>query len=312
MVTLRELVQKEDLFVSGHKLCAGCGIPVILKLVLRASKHPVVVSNTSGCLVAGSSYFPKSSWKTNWIHCGAGNAAAVISGIEIMYKSLKKQGKLSNHKDINFLAIAGDGATYDRGLGALSGAFERGHDFLYLCLNSQGNSCSGGQRTSASPMGAATSTTPSGSVLPGKLQLEKNFSRIVSAHKPVYTAQASPWNWQDLYKKAQKAFEMEGPAFLNVLTPCPTIWKFPTDKSIQLTKIAADSCTWPIYEVMGDKITINYRPPKRVSVTKWFESQGRFKHLLKAENKWILEEVQDEIDKDWKWLISQENKGKLN
>jgi pyruvate ferredoxin oxidoreductase beta subunit len=312
MVALKELSRKEDFFVSGHKLCAGCGIPVILKLVLRASKYPIVVANASGCLAAGSAYFPQNSWKINWIHGGSGNASAVISGIETMYKSLKKQGKLADHKEINFLAIGGDGATYDRGLGSLSGAIERGHDFVYLCLDNQANACSGGQRSSASPMGAATRTTPAGSVLPGKMQLEKKLSRIVAAHKVAYTAQASPWNWQDLYKKAQKAFEVEGPAFLNVLTPCPTVWKFPTEKSVQLTKVAADTCLWPIYEVFGDRTTINYRPPKRVSVTQWFELQGRFKHLLKAENKWILEEIQDEIDKDWEWLISQENKGKLN
>ena len=313
MVTLKELAAKEDLFVAGHRLCPGCGIPVILKIVLRASKYPVVISNATGCLAVASSNFPRTSWKLNWIHNSYGNASAVMAGIESMYKSLKKQGRVSNSRNIKFLVVGGDGATYDSGLGGLSGAIERGHDFVYLCLNNQGQACTGGQRSSASPMGMATTTTPPGKVFPGKMQLAKDISGIVAAHGISYAAQAAPWNWQDLYKKAKKAFDCPGPSFLNVLTPCPTGWQSFPEKSIELTKLATDTCSWPIYEVVnGNEVTVNYTPPKKIPVHDWFGFQGRFKHLLKAENKWILEQVQGEIEKNWEHLISQNFKGKLN
>ena len=135
MITLRELAQKEELFVAGHGLCPGCAIPSILKIVLRATKYPIVVSNATGCLEIASTKFPQTSWKLNWIHSSYINAAATVSGVEVMYKSLKKQGKLPVDKEIKFLVIGGDGATYDSGIGTLSGAIERGHNFVYLCNN---------------------------------------------------------------------------------------------------------------------------------------------------------------------------------
>ena len=183
MVTLKELARKEDLFAAGHGLCAGCAIPAVLKLVLRATKYPIVVSNATGCLQFASTPFPRTAWKLNWIHSAFGNAAATVSGIEAMYRSLKKQGKRADGKEMKFLVIAGDGATGDVGLGALSGAVERGQDFVYLCLDNQLYCSSGGQRSSASPMGAATTTTPAGEVLPGKMQARKDISKIMAAHR---------------------------------------------------------------------------------------------------------------------------------
>ncbi len=313
MVNLRELAEKEDLFTAGHELCPGCGLAVTLKIVLRTAKCPIVVSNSSGCLEAGSAHFPKTAWKLNWIHSAAGNAAATMSGIHAMYKSLKKQGRLPVDKEIKFLVIGGDGATYDRGLSSVSGAIERGEDFVYLCYDNQMYAGTGGQRSSASPMGASTTTTPAGKVLPGKLQFRKDISRIFAAHKIPYVAQSAPWIWQDLYKKAERAFEIPGPAYLNVLNPCPPGWKMPMNKSIEITKLAADTCVWPIYEIdQGTKITVNYKPKKKLPVTEWLKAQERFAHLLKSENKWIVEKIQEEVDKDWRFLLSSAEKGRIN
>lgn len=313
MVNLKELSKKENLFVSGHELCPGCGIPVILKIVLRTTKYPVVVSNSSGCLQAASTNFPGTSWKLNWIHSALENAAVTMSGIQATYSSLKKQGKLPVDKEIKFLVIGGDGATYDTGLRSISGAMERGENFVYLCYDNQMYACSGGQRSSASPMGASTTTTPSGKVLPGKLQSRKNISNIFAAHKIPYVAQSAPWIWQDLYKKAERAFETSGPAYLNVLTPCPYRWKIPVNKSIEITKLAADTCVWPIYEIKdGTKVTVNYKPKKKLPVTVWLESQSRFTHLFKVENNWIVKKIQEEVDKDWEFLLSSENKNRNN
>ncbi|MCP4221250.1 MAG: pyruvate ferredoxin oxidoreductase, partial [bacterium] len=270
MVTLKELSKKEDLFVSGHGLCRGCGIPSILKIVLRASKYPVVVFTSTGCLQVASTNFPWNSWKLNWIHSVFENAASTMSGVERMYRVLKKKGKYALGEDVRFLVIAGDGATYDAGFASLSGAVERGHNFVYLCCDNQMYAGSGGQHSSATPMGASTSTTPAGEFLPGKMQARKNMTKIMAAHQLPYVAQSAPWIWQDLYKKAERAFETAGAAFLNILSPCPNEWKTPTAKTIELSRLAADTCVWPVYEVKhGSRVTINYKPGKQLAVTQW-------------------------------------------
>ena len=313
MTTLRDLAQREDLFVSGHGLCPGCAIPSLLRIVLRATKHPITITNATGCLQKASTKYPRTSWKLNWIHSTRTNPASTISGVEVMYKSLKKQGKLAVDKEIKFLAIGGDGVTYDSGFGSFSGAIERGHNFVYLCYDNQLNASTGGHRSSSSPMGVSTRTTPSGSVLPGKLQFRKDISRIIGSHKIPYLAQSAPWRWQDLFKKAEKAFETDGPSYLNVLSPCPTKWKIPANKTIEFSKLAADTCVWPLYEIKhGFQLVVNYKPKKKLPVKEWLEPQERFRHLFKTDNKWVVEQIQQEVDKDWEMLLSLENKTTIN
>jgi pyruvate ferredoxin oxidoreductase beta subunit len=308
MMTLKELAAREDLFVAGHSLCPGCGIPVILKLLLRATQCPLVVSNATGCLQKGTSRFPTSSWKLNWIHTAVSNAPAAMSGIAAMYRSLKKQGKLPVQKEIKFLVIGGDRATYDSGFQSLSGALERGEDFVYLCYDNQMCADTGGQSSSATPMGASTTTTPAGEVLPGKLLSKKNITAIIASHNVPYVAQSAPWIWKDLFRKAVKAFEVSGPAYLNVLSPCPNEWKIPSAKGIEITKLAADTCIWPIYEIRtGNRVSVNYKPKQKLPVTQWLKSQARFQHLLVRENKWIVDKIQEEVDKEWNLLLSLES-----
>jgi len=309
MMTLKELASREDLFAAGHTLCPGCSIPMILKLVLRATQYSLVTSNATGCLEKGTAHFPRSSWKLNWIHTAVGNAPAVMSGITAMYRSLKKQGKLPVQKELKFLVIGGDRATYDSGFQSLSGALARREDFVYLCYDNQMCADTGGQSSSATPIGASTTTTPAGEVLPGKLLSRKNISAIIAAHNVPYVAQSAPWIWKDLYRKAEKAFEVSGPAYLNVLSPCPEKWKIPASKTVEVAKLAADTCVWPIYEIKdGTNVTVNYKPKQKLPVTQWLKSQARFKHLLAKENKWIVDKIQEEVDKEWNLLLSLEYK----
>jgi len=316
MVTLKKLAARDDLFTAGHGLCPGCSIPVILKLALRASRYPLVVSNATGCLQQASAHFPRTSWKLNWIHTSYGNASSTMTGIVAAYRSLKKQGKLPMEKERKFLVIGGDGATYDSGLAAVSGSFERGDDVVYLCYDNQLTAHNGGQATSATPMGAAAKTTPAGTVLPGKLLTRKNITAIIAAHNIPYVAQTAPWIWQDLYRKAEKAFDVSGPAYLNILTPCPDLWDIPANKAIETTRLAADTCVWPIYEISssagGATVTINYKPKQKLPVTEWLKSQGRFKHLLAQENKWIVDRIQEEVDKNWELLLSSQKENEIN
>jgi pyruvate ferredoxin oxidoreductase beta subunit len=302
MAKLKDLAKMEDRLVAGHGMCLGCGIPLIFKVVLRATEDPIIIANATGCLEVCTTIFPRTSWNMTWVHSAFENAASTIAGVEAMYKSLKRQGKIPKDKSIKFLGVGGDGGTYDIGLQALSGTMERGHDVVYLCYDNNAYANTGGQRSSATPLGASATTSPAGAQSPGKLQWRKDLTKVLAAHNIPYVAQASPTRWQDLYNKAKKAFEVEGPAFLNVLCLCPTEWKYEESKGIELAKTAVDTCVWPLYEVENGKYKINYKPKEKKPVLEWIKPQGRFRHLFKEENAWVLEEFQKKVDEEWEEL----------
>ncbi len=302
-VRLKDLAKMEDRLVAGHGMCLGCGIPIIFKIILRATEDPLIVSNATGCLEVCTTIFPRTAWNVTWVHSAFENAAATAAGIEAMYRALKNKGKIPADKKIKFLAIGGDGGTYDIGLQALSGAVERGHNFVYVCYDNNVYANTGGQRSSATPIGASATTAPAGAASPGKLQPRKDLTRIMAAHKIPYVAQASPNKWLDLYNKAKKAFEADGPAFLNVLCPCPTEWKYEESQGIKLAQIANDTCVWPLYEVEnGNKYKINYKPKQKLPVTEWLKPQGRFRHLFQEKNAWMIEAIQKKVDEEWEEL----------
>jgi pyruvate ferredoxin oxidoreductase beta subunit len=302
MPKLKDLAQLEDKLVAGHGMCLGCGIPLIFKLVLRATEDPIIIANATGCLEVCTTIFPRTAWNCTWIHSAFENAAATIAGVEAMFKALKNRGKIPKDKKIKFLATGGDGGTYDIGLQALSGAVERGHQFVYLCYDNNVYANTGGQRSAATPLGASATTAPAGKKSPGKLQRRKDLTKIMAAHNIPYAAQASPARWQDLFTKAQKAFQVEGPAFLNVMCNCPTEWKYEASQGIRLAQLALDTCAWPLYEVENGKYKINYKPKEKKPVLEWLKPQGRFRHLFKEENAWVLEAIQKEVDEEWEEL----------
>ncbi len=298
-VKLKDLAQLEDRLVAGHGMCLGCGIPLIFKIILRATEEPIVVANATGCLEVCTTIFPRTAWNCMWIHSAFENAASTIAGVEAMYKALRNKGKIPADKKIKFMGVGGDGGTYDIGIQALSGAMERGHDIVYVCYDNNAYANTGGQRSSATPLGASATTSPAGTKSPGKIQKRKDLTKVLAAHRIPYVAQASPHRWQDLYNKAKKAFEVEGPAFLNVLCLCPTEWKYEESQGIKLAQLASDTCVWPLYEVENGKYKINYKPKGKKPVLEWLKSQGRFRHLFKEANTWMLEAIQKEVDDDW-------------
>ncbi len=299
MAKLKDLAQMGDRLVAGHGMCLGCGIPLIFKIVLRATEDPLIIANATGCLEVCTTIFPRTSWNVTWMHSAFENAASTIAGVEAMFKALKNKGRIAPDKKIKFLGVGGDGGTYDIGLQALSGAMERGHDIVYVCYDNNAYANTGGQRSSATPLGASATTSPAGSKSPGKIQRRKDLTKVLVAHQIPYAAQASPHRWQDLYNKARKAFEVEGPAFLNVLCLCPTEWKYKESQGIHLARLAADTCVWPLYEVENGKYKINYKPKEKRPVLEWLKPQGRFRHLFKEENSWMLDEIQAQVVKDW-------------
>ncbi|MDD3599526.1 MAG: pyruvate synthase subunit PorB [Bacillota bacterium] len=303
MATLKELSNKEILISSGHRACAGCGFPIIIKQALLAAENPVVVACATGCMEVCTTIYPYTAWKVPFIHNAFENAASTLSGVEAAYKSLSRQGKLD--KKIDFIAFGGDGGTYDIGFQALSGAMERGHNMLYICYDNQAYMNTGIQRSSATPRGANTTTSPAGTESYGKKQYRKDLSAVMVAHEIPYVAQASPSNWNDLVTKVKKALAVEGPAFMNIIQPCVLGWKYPSDQSIELAKLAVDTCFWPLYEVENGDYKLTYRPKEKKPVEDWLKRQGRFRHLFKPENAEILKEIQEDIDTRWSRLLAK-------
>jgi len=303
-LTLKELSKKEIMFSSGHRMCAGCGAPTIVKMVLLGSNYPVVAANATGCLEVSSCISDYTAWKIPWIHNAFENAAATLSGVETMYRSLKKQGKIND--EIKFIAFGGDGGTYDIGFQSLSGAMERGHDMLYICYDNGAYMNTGIQRSSATPYGADTTTRPAGSVVPGKTEQRKNLTKIMAAHNIPYAAQASPSHWMDLLKKVQKALAIKGPKFMNVISSCNRGWRSRTDDAIQLTRLGVETCYWPLYEIENGVTKITFKPKEKKSIGDFLKPQGRFKHLFKPENEWILRKIQEDIDREWERLQKEE------
>jgi len=301
-VSLKKLSHKESLLAPGHRACAGCGSIVALRQVMMAVEGPVVCSIATGCMEVATTIYPYTAWRVPYIHSAFENSAATMSGVETAYRALKKQGKID--KDVKFIAFGGDGGTYDIGLQALSGAMERGHNMLYVCYNNQAYMNTGIQRSSATPFGASTTTAPAGKVIPGKTQYAKDLTKIMVAHGIPYAAQASPHNYIDLINKVQKALSIDGPKFMNIISSCHRGWRIPQNTSIDVCKMAVDTKFWPLYEVENGKYKINYKPKKDIPVEEWFKTQKRFAHLLKPENRHIIDEVQQYVDRKWDELLN--------
>jgi pyruvate ferredoxin oxidoreductase beta subunit len=306
LATLKELTQSPEKLSGGHRLCAGCGASIAVRQVLLAAgDSPVVASCATGCLEVSTTIYPYSSWRVPFIHNAFENSAATMSGVEAAFKGLQRAGKISSDKKVKFVAFGGDGGTYDIGLQSLSGAMERGHDMVYVCYDNGAYMNTGIQRSSATPMGAWATTSEVGSVQQGKPQRRKDLTSIIAAHGVPYAAQASISHWRDLTTKAQKAFEVDGPAFLNILSPCPRGWRTPSNQSVAIAKLGVQTRFWPLYEVEGGtwRVTVNVPDPKPIE--EFLKPQGRFKHLFKPENAELLKTVQAEVDRYWDYVQSR-------
>ncbi len=310
MYNVKEVVaNKPSRFTSGHRMCAGCGAPVVARMVLRAVHEDdhVVVSNATGCMEVSTCIYPYSAWTDSYIHTAFECASATESGVEAAYKSLKKQGKLPEGEDTKFIVFGGDGGTYDIGIQSLSGAMERGHDMTYVCYNNGAYMNTGIQRSSATPRFADTTTSPAGKVIPGKMQSRKDLTEIMVAHHLPYVAQTAAYlTFQDLYEKSEKAIYTKGAKFLNVLAPCPRGWGYPTEDLMEINKLAVETCYWPLYEVENGVYHINYKPVNKKPVTEFLKTQKRFRHMFKPGNEWMLDEFQKEVDKRWNELLAKE------
>jgi pyruvate ferredoxin oxidoreductase beta subunit len=277
-VYVPRLVPRDEPFAPGHRACIGCGEALAVRLACKALGRNVVIANATGCMEIVSSPLPTTSWRVPWIHTLFENTAAVASGIESGLKILMKKGRIAQ-QDITVVAMAGDGGTSDIGLQALSGAMERGHNFVYICFDNEAYMNTGIQRSSATPYGASTTTSPAGKVSIGQFSWKKNLPAIAVAHNIPYVATASPSYPMDLIEKVQKAAATPGPAYVHILSVCPTGWRCPTDLSVRIGRLAVETGIFPLYEVENGKYKLNFDFPELRPITDYMKLQGRFRHL---------------------------------
>ncbi len=293
-VFVPKLVTKRENFAPGHRACIGCGEALAVRLACKALGQNVIIVTATGCIEIISSQLPYTSWRVPWIHTLFENTAAVASGIESGLKILMKKGRMAQ-QEIKIVAMAGDGGTSDIGLQALSGALERGHDFLYICFDNEAYMNTGIQRSSATPYGASTTTSPAGKVSIGQVTWKKNVPAIVAAHDIPYVATACPSYPFDLMDKVAKGAATPGPAYIHILSPCPTGWRFATDLTIRLGRLAVETGTFPLYEVENGTYRLNFDFPKLRPVTDYMKLQRRFRHLSED----VINKIQQRVNREY-------------
>lgn len=296
----RRSVTKEEYFAPGHRACIGCGEALAVRLAGKALGPNVIIASATGCMEIVSSPLPWTSWRVPWIHTLFENTAAVASGIESGIKAQIKKGRRTD-KDTKVVAMAGDGGTSDIGLQALSGALERGHNFLYLCFDNEAYMNTGIQRSSATPYGASTTTSPAGKMSIGQVTWKKNMPAIVAAHNIPYVATACPSYPFDLMSKVAKGAVTRGPAYIHILNICPVGWRCRPELTIKLGRLAVQTGIFPLYEIENGEYKLSVNLPKLKPVTDYLKLQGRFRHLSEE----TITEIQHRVDKEYAKLMDK-------
>jgi pyruvate ferredoxin oxidoreductase beta subunit len=293
----QDLPQFEPL-APGHRACQGCGEVLALKLATKALGREMMVVSATGCMEIISSAYPQTAWRVPWLHVAFENAAAVASGIDAALRIMKEKGKISR-ADIPILVVAGDGGTADIGLQALSGAMERGHNFIYLCVDNEAYMNTGIQRSSLTPYGAMTTTSPPGKFSIGETHFKKDLPAIAVAHKIPYVATVNPAYYLDLMNKVKKAALIEGPAYIHAFSPCPTGWRHEGRYAVKIARLAVQTRVFPLYEVIDGKYSLNRRINKPKPVTEYLKLQKRFSHLTAGD----IGIIQDNVNKEYERIL---------
>jgi len=277
---------ERELFAPGHRACPGCGEAIATRWILKATGTNVIIVSPTGCLETFTSPYMFSPWRVPWIHPLFENGAAVASGIEaaLRYK---------DRSDIRVVVIGGDGATFDIGMGALSGMFERGHPIPYICYDNEAYMNTGIQRCSSTPLLASTTTQPAGRQSWGKDRPKKNMPAIAMAHDIDYVATASVSYPKDLYEKVKKALTMAGPSYIQVHTPCCTGWGFRPELTLEVGRLGINCGLVPLFEMEDGRISGVRKIRKKIPVSDYLKAQGRFQHLFTSDRGQAkLEELQ--------------------
>jgi pyruvate ferredoxin oxidoreductase beta subunit len=298
------LIKKQENFAPGHRACIGCGEALAMRQAFKALDNNVIVVNATGCMEIFASQLPFTSWRLPWIHTLFENAAAVASGVEAAYKAMGRKG-VPLPENTKVVAIGGDGATSDIGLQAISGALERGHDFTYICFDNEAYMNTGIQRSSSTPYGAVTTTSPAGKKSFGQFSWKKNMPEIAAAHNIPYVATATHGYPFDLMAKVRKAVDTPGPAYVHILAVCPTGWRSPTDTVNRQSRLAVQTGMFPLYEVENGVYKMSLDLPKLRPVKDYLKGQGRFRHLSDD----VIARIQERVELEYQKLLEKAKHG---
>jgi len=299
-VYVPKLVTKRENFAPGHRACIGCGEALAVRLACKALGQNVIVVSATGCMEIVASQLPYTSWRVPWIHTIFENTAAVASGIEAGLKTMISKGERTE-RGVKVVAMAGDGGTSDIGLQALSGALERGHDFLFLCFDNEAYMNTGIQRSSSTPFGASTTTSPAGKKSIGQVTWKKNMPAIVASHNVSYVATACHSYPFDLMAKVKKGLDTPGPAYIHIFSVCPTGWRCSTDLTVRIGRLAVETGIFPLYEIEDGKYKLSLKLPKLRPVQDYLKLQGRFRHLSEE----TIKDIQNRVNEEYTKLVEK-------
>ena len=303
-VYVPRLVKKEENFAPGHRACIGCGEALAVRMAFKALGNNVIVANATGCMEIVASQLPFTTWQLPWIHTLFENTSAVASGIDAALKAMRRKG-YELPENTKVVAIGGDGGTSDIGLQSLSGALERGQDFTYICFDNEAYMNTGIQRSSSTPFGAVTTTSPAGKRNIGQVTWKKNMPAIAAAHNIPYVATATHGYPFDLMEKVKRAVNTPGPAYVHVLSCCPTGWRSGTDTINRQVRLAVTSGVFPLFEVIEGKYKMSLDITDLRPVKDYLKMQGRFRHLTDD----TIEEIQKRVKKDYQELLEKAKDG---
>jgi len=282
----------EELMSSGHLACQGCGAALAMRYALKALGQKTVVCIPACCWSVIDGPYPYSSLDVPVYHCAFETAASTATGV-------KAGLEMMGDTETTVVAWAGDGGTFDIGIQALSGAAERNDDIIYVCYDNEAYMNTGIQRSSATPYGAWTTTTP---VKHFKDRPKKDMVGIMAAHHIPYIATANIAYPEDMFRKMKKAKDIRGTRFFHVYSPCPVGWKSRPEDTIKLGRLAVQTTYFPLYEIeYGEKLTLNVKIKERKPIDEYMRLQGRFRHLQEDQ----IAAIQAEIDARWQKLLSR-------
>ena len=287
----RDIMTEKELLEPGALSCQGCGASLAMKLALKGLGERTIIVIPACCWSIIVGVYPYSALRVPVLHVPFASAAVCASGVRA---GLDTRGE----KDVVVMAWAGDGGTYDIGIQSLSGAAERNEDILYVCYDNEAYMNTGTQRSSATPLGAWTSTTPAGAV---KVEPKKDLEKIMQSHYIPYIATASVAYPDDMVRKFQKSRHITGTRFIHILSPCPPGWQTDPGKAIQVTRMAKQARIFPLYEIENDMTTMNVLPDKEITVQEYVQAQGRFRYM----NQEMIQLLQSQVERKWRELLHE-------
>lgn len=293
---MRYTIPAQEIMCSGHKACQGCGAALAMRYALKALGPKTMMTFPACCWSVIDGPFPYSAVGVPLFHTAFETAAVLASGIRA---GLDTRGDT----ETNVVAWAGDGGTFDIGIQALSGTAERNDDIIYVCYDNEAYMNTGVQRSSATPWGAVTTTTPPRHF---KKERKKDMMAIMAAHFIPYAATASVSYPEDFVKKLNYAKSIKGTKFIHILASCPPGWRTAPELAVQLPRLAVQTHIFPLYEIHEGRYYKMSMNPKKKPITEYLKPQGRFRHLTEEQ----VAEMDRMVDEKYAWLLEQAERSK--